>query len=427
MSEELDALWARHHAEWRDQSQIASQWQEAADTDPRLLEATATGRWWDVLAEAGITLLVTREYEHLLMALRSDAGRPAVSFMRMPHPSGLAVDRDRARVVVASTRNPNQVYDLETVSGLVPRLDRLSAALEMRPLVPVRSRYFPGSLYMHDLAFIGDRLHANAVGENAVVQLHDGGRYTRVWWPRCIEQDDGPVFGQNHIQLNSIAAGADLASSFFSASTDTVSARRPGHRNFPVDRRGVVFSGATREVIASGLTRPHSARLHDGRIWVDNSGYGELVVVEGGHVTPVVRLPGWTRGLAFHDRLAFVGTSRVIPRFRQYAPGLDVDASRCGIHAVDLASGQVIGSLFWPYGNQIFAIDWLPSALASGFPFQAGGARTTRHIPDLFYAFQTGSADTADRAASNGAGEGSTDARGTAPGRCGAVPHEEHV
>ena len=386
---DLDALWAHHHAEWRSPAQIASQWQEAAQTDPLLLRGKAVGRWWDVLAETGVTLLVTREYEHLVMALRADAHGPSTSYMRLPHPSGLAVDQEAATVTVASTRNPNQVFDLRPVTGLLERLDRAPVSVEDRPLVPVRSRFFPGALYMHDLAYVGGVLHANSVGQNAVVQLHEDGDHTRVWWPRCIERADGPVFGQNHIQLNSIAAGADLASSFFSASTDVLSARRPGHRNFAVDRRGVIFSGATREPMARGLTRPHSARLHDGKVWVDNSGYGELCVAIDGRAEPVIRLPGWTRGLCFVGGYAFVGTSRVIPRFRQYAPGLDVDASRCGVHAVDLATGRVAGSLFWPAGNQIFAIEWLPGTATSGFPFHTGPKRSREDPTSLFYAFQT--------------------------------------
>jgi uncharacterized protein (TIGR03032 family) len=388
-SADLNALWAHHHAEWRDSAQITSQWQEASETDPRLLVATTDGQWWDVLAAAGITLLVTREYEHLVMALRADLSGPAVSYMRLPHPSGIAVDATRSTVTIASTRNPNQVYDLQPVSGMLDRLDRPSESDHERPLVPVRSRFFPGALYMHDLAYIGGDLYANSVGQNAIVRLGADGSHERVWWPRCIEQADGPVFGQNHIQLNSIAAGPDLAGSFFSASRDTISARRPGHRNFPVDKRGVIFSGASREPIARGLTRPHSARLHDGRLWVDNSGYGELSVIDDGRPEPVIKLPGWTRGLGFHGRVAFVGTSRVIPRFRQYAPGLDVDASRCGIHAVDLDTGHVLGSIFWPFGNQIFAIDWLPSTTTSGFPWRAGAKQSHEQATALFYAFQT--------------------------------------
>jgi len=389
----LDSLWSRHHAEWRDQAQIVSQWQEASETDPELLKYKVRGHWWETLAGCGITLLVTREYEHLVMALRAGETGPAISYLRMPHPSGLVADRDSGRVCIASTRNPNQIYDLAPISELTPRLDvkvEPLPALNDRPLIPVRSRFYPGSLYMHDLAFINGALHANAVGENAIVKLLEDGRYERVWWPHCIETESGPVFGQNYIQLNSIAAGKKLANSFFSASADKLSARRPGHRNFPVDKRGVIFSGATREPIAWGLTRPHSARLHEGRVWVDNSGYGELGFADQGCFAPVARLSGWTRGLCFHGQIAFVGTSRVIPRFRQYAPGLDVDASVCGVHAVDVKNGQILGSLLWPAGNQIFAIDWIASSSATGFPFAAGMKRQKAREKMLFYAFQAG-------------------------------------
>ena len=109
---------------------------------------------------------------------------------------------------------------------------------------------------------------------------------------------------------------------------------RPGDPSFPVDRRGVIFSGVSREAIARGLTRPHSARLWENRIWVDNSGYGEVGFIEGEKFRAVSRLAGWTRGLCFVRDVMFVGTSRVLPRFRQYAPGLDVDEGRCGIHAL---------------------------------------------------------------------------------------------
>jgi uncharacterized protein (TIGR03032 family) len=240
---------------------------------------------------------------------------------------------------------------------------------------------------MHDLALIDGVLHANSVGQNAIIRLGEDGRAEHVWWPKCIEAEGGPIFGQNHIQLNSIAAGDDLAHSFFSASAEKISARRPGHKNFLVDRRGVIFSGETREPIARGLTRPHSARLYKGNIWVDNSGYGELGTVDRMAFVPLARMPGWTRGLAFHGDIAFVGTSRVLPRFSQYAPGIKVDESICGLHAVDTQSGRVLGSLMWPYGNQIFGIEFLPRQISAGFPFQAQTRRDGSLNKKLFYAF----------------------------------------
>lgn len=384
---ELDSLWHRHHAQWRDAAQVASQWQEAVETDGELLRARTRGPWWELLDRLGITLLVTREYEHLAMALSVDDGRPHTTFLRLPHPSGLVVDRAARLVHVASTRNPNQVFTLAPVVAALSRSDAPAPELHHRPLVPATSRFYPGSLYLHDLALIGGVLHGNAVGQNAIVRLDGGGTCERVWWPRAIERDGVPDCGRNYLQLNSIAAGPDVAGSFFTASSGQPSARLPGHRNWPVDRRGVLFSGATREPAAGGLTRPHSARLHDGRVWVDDSGYGTLVVLDGDRFEIVARLPGWTRGLAFCGDVAFVGVSRVIPRFAQYAPGLDVRRSICGVVALDAGSGAELARIAWPAGNQIFAIDWIDRACTLGFPFVAR-RRASPASKHLFYSFQ---------------------------------------
>ena len=89
--------------------------------------------------------------------------------------------------------------------------------------------------------------------------------------------------------------------------------------------------------------------------------------------------------MCFVENIAFVGTSQVIPRFKQYAPGLDVDKSVCGIHAVDIKTGKIIGSLTWAAGNQIFAIDVLPRSFSSGFPFVV--ARRQEKEKLLFYTF----------------------------------------
>ena len=368
---------------WRHPAQVVSCWDGAGDPNPALLRYRTSGSWWECLESAGLTLLVTREYEHLVIALTVVRGKPLASYLPLPHPSGVTVDRRRGVVHVASTRNPNQIYDLAPVRELMPRLDVTPRPAIGPTLMPVRARMLPGSLYTHDLAFVGGRLHANAVGCNAVVRM-EAERFEFAWWPRCVETADGTPLQRNHLQLNSIAAGTSLASSYFTASTDCVSRRRPGHMNFAVDGRGVVFSGATREPIAFGLTRPHSARLRGDRIWLLNSGYGQYGFIDGREFHNVATLPGWTRGLCFHGRIAFVGTSRVLSRFRHYAPGVSIDRAVCGVHAIDAASGRVLGSLTWPAGNQIFGIDWVPRHVAEALPFTAG--RSTPPLT-LFYAY----------------------------------------
>lgn len=387
---ERDAAWARHDAEWRDTAQVASHWEDASSVAPAALRMRERGKFWDTLDRVKATLLITREYEHLVVALTVQGGAPLATYMRIPHPSGLVYDRKRRIVYLASTRNPNQIFELRPVTGFLRRADVERRSHTGRPLVPVSAHFYPGSTYLHDLSLVGGKLHANAVGENAVVHVTADGSLRRVFWPRCIERAGRPQFDQNYIQLNSIAAGATIRQSFFSASADAITERRPGHRDFPVDGRGVIFSGATREPIARGLTRPHSARLHRRKLWVANSGYGEIGTIVDGRFERVAALPGWTRGLTFAKGIAFAATSRVIPRFRRYAPGLDVDNSRCAVHAIDARTGNVLGSLTWPDGNQVFAIDWAPRHLVSGFPFSTRARGDGARARQLFYAFQTG-------------------------------------
>ena len=379
----------RHDAAWRNPAQIASQWPHADAIDPRLLTYKASPSWWEIVERCGITLLVTREYEHLVMAASVVKGKPYVSYMAMPHPSGIAVNTRDNTVYIASTRNPNQIFDLKPVTGSLGRRDSPEEEITGRPLIPVRSRFLPGCLYIHDLAIVDRALHASAVGQNAIIRIDDDGTYKRVWWPKCVERRRKPVIELNHIQLNSIAAGRRIESSYFSASSSAMSTRRPGHKNYPVKGRGVVFSGKTREPVVTGLTRPHSARLHARKLWVNNSGYGELCVAKGGNAECIARLPGWTRGLGFADGVAFVGVSRVIPRFRQYAPGLNVESSECGIYAVDSVTGQVLGSMVWPYGNQIFAVEPVSADFCTGFPFSPDHKTNTNQVKKLFYAFST--------------------------------------
>ena len=289
---------------------------------------------------------------------------------------------------LASTRNPNQVYTLKLTTGALERADVKAGSDATGLLVPTSTSLYPGCLYIHDLALVGGKLCANAVGHNSVVELRPDGSFRPLWWPKCMERDGRPVFGQNYIQLNSIAAGESLRSSFYSASSGRIGRLRPGHLNYRVDRQGVVFSGRTREPACSGLTRPHSARLWNGRIWLANSGYGEVGFVNQGKFEVVCKLPGWTRGLSILSGIAFVGTSRVIPRYSRYAPGVDLDKSRCAIHAISLETGCVLGSIEWPFGNQLFAIDWIEDRVSSGFPFAAKRRNPAREI-SLFYRYLT--------------------------------------
>src|ERR1051325_4527479 len=104
----------------RDPQEILSASFSNAGIQASSLKFTAERSFSALLDKLGITLIVTREYEHMVMAL--SAGKTfRQSFISLPHPSGLAVDRENNSVFIAATRNPNQVFELRPVRGHLER------------------------------------------------------------------------------------------------------------------------------------------------------------------------------------------------------------------------------------------------------------------------------------------------------------------
>jgi uncharacterized protein (TIGR03032 family) len=113
---------------------------------------------------------------------------------------------------------------------------------------------------------------------------------------------------------------------------------------------GIVIDVSSNEIVAGGLSMPHSPRLYDGKLWLLNSGTGEFGMLDpaGGKFTPVCFCPGYARGLAFIGRHAVIGLSR--PRRNQTFEGLALEtrlsdkdsAARCGLLIVDIDSGNAV-------------------------------------------------------------------------------------
>jgi uncharacterized protein (TIGR03032 family) len=298
------------------------------------------------------SLLIGREYENLLTIVSKEKQ----TFFHLPHPSGAVYDPKRQALFIAATRNPNQIIEFK------PSKDNI--------LLPARAKFYPGKFYFHDLALIDGALFANSVGQNGIlrVSMEEATPESLCWWPKCVEKEGGADTTANFIQLNSIAAGSSIENSYFSATADEITPLRPGNPLYPVDRRGVLFSGKTREPIVRGLTRPHSARLYRETLWLNNSGYGQFGQIAGSQFIPLASLSGWTRGLTFYDNIAFVGLSRILPKFKAYAPGITSSTESCAVVALEIPSGKFLGRVDFPYGNQIFAIEILPEELR--FPYE---------------------------------------------------------
>jgi uncharacterized protein (TIGR03032 family) len=125
----------------------------------------------------------------------------------------------------------------------------------------------------------------------------------------------------------------------------------------------VLLSVPDGETVAAGLSMPHSPRWYNGQLWLLESGSGSFgsIDLSSGRYEPLVQLPGFTRGLDFYDRYAFIGLSQV--RESAIFSGLAIteQAERsCGVWVADLVAGQIVGFVrFEDAMQEIFAVQVL--------------------------------------------------------------------
>jgi uncharacterized protein (TIGR03032 family) len=129
-------------------------------------------------------------------------------------------------------------------------------------------------------------------------------------------------------------------------------------------RGGCLMEVSSGAVISRGLSMPHSPRWHQGRLWLLESGNGTVGVVDEatGRYRAVAALPGFTRGLDFCGRFAFVGLSQV--RESAVFSGIAI-AERpersCGVWVLDTHTGQTVAFVkFEDAVQEIFAVQVLP-------------------------------------------------------------------
>jgi uncharacterized protein (TIGR03032 family) len=129
---------------------------------------------------------------------------------------------------------------------------------------------------------------------------------------------------------------------------------------------GVLIEVETGEVLLRGLSMPHSPRWHNGKLWLLESGSGSVGYVDPVTMRyePVAELPGFTRGLAFHGDLAFVGLSQV--RESAVFSGIPiadrpVEERCCGVWVLDVTTGETVAYVnFEDAVQEVFAVVVLP-------------------------------------------------------------------
>ena len=205
-----------------------------------------------------------------------------------------------------------------------------------------RVGYTTGDIDMHDLAVeqSGRVVFVNT-SFSCLATLSPRFSFQPLWRPPFVSK----LAPEDRCHLNGLALVDGRAAYVTAVSQSDVA---DGWRD---QRRegGCVLDVRSNQIVATGLSMPHSPRFYRGRLWVLNSGTGYLghVDLEQGRFVPLTFCPGYLRGLTFVGDYAVVGLSR--PRHDMTFGGLPVQDEldlrkaqpQCGLYLIDLRSGDV--------------------------------------------------------------------------------------
>jgi uncharacterized protein (TIGR03032 family) len=178
-----------------------------------------------------------------------------------------------------------------------------------------------GELDAHDIGQLDDgRIVFVNTLYNCLATPSDRHSFTPIWKPPFISK----IVKEDRCHLNGLAM-QDGKARFVTAvsKSDTID----GWRDRRVDG-GILIDVPAGKIVCGGLSMPHSPRLYAGRLWLLNSGTGDLGWVEFGEGKKEPKFhtlafcPGFVRGLAFLGKYAFVGLSK--PRYQRFE-GLALD------------------------------------------------------------------------------------------------------
>ena len=307
------------------------------------LEVIGSRYFMDWLADEDISLAFsTYQTGKLFFLGRKPEGQLSVFERTFPHCMGLWASSDSKHIWMSSRY---QMWRIDNLSASGDVADSSAGAQlgadQFDAIYVPRVGYTTGHLDIHDVVVedSGRVVFVNTMF-GCLATLSDRASFQPLWQPPFVSA----ITPEDRCHLNGLALRDGVARYVtVVAQTDVPE----GWRDHRADG-GCVIDVVTGEVVADGLSMPHSPRWCQDRLWVLNSGAGEFGYVDQdtGKFESVAFCPGYLRGLAFSGRWAIVTLS--LPRHRTF-DGLPLDdqlqqrnsAAQCGLYVIDLSTGQI--------------------------------------------------------------------------------------
>jgi uncharacterized protein (TIGR03032 family) len=320
----------------------------APDASP--FRSVFTGAFARVLSELQASLLISTYQSGRLICARVNGGMLNTHLRVFDKPMGIAASRNRFAL---GTRA--EVWDFRDAPAVAPKIE--PRGVHDACFLP-RNIHVTGDILVHELAFDGQgELWGVATAFSCLVTFDGDSSFLPRWRPSFISE----LAPGDRCHLNGICIRDGRPAYVTALGTSDTSG---GWRERKASG-GCLIDLSNSEIVAGQLSMPHSPRWHDGRLWLLESGRGELVQVdpESGAAVTVAELPGFTRGLAMAGNVAFVGLSQIreSSTFGDLPLIERLDERVCGVWAIDLRTGDVVGLLrFDDLVQEIFDVALLP-------------------------------------------------------------------
>ncbi len=326
---------------------------DPATPAPEAFSSVHTTNFPALLRELRCSLIVTTFQAGRVILMRPQRAAINTHFVALPRPMGLAADENR--IFIGAHRS---VHEYRNVPAVASHVDPPGANDAVYLL---RNVHVTGHVDIHEMAFAGSVCWYVNTLFSCLCTLDSEHSFVPRWRPRFVSG----YAPEDRCHLNGLAMGGGKPRYVTALGESNV---REGWR---ANKRtgGIVLDVESGEIVARGLSMPHSPRLHRGRLWVLESGRGALSTVDpvSGRVETVAQVPGFTRGLDFAGPIAFIGLSQL----RASNPFTDIPLTdqnpdrSSGIWAVNVETGQTIAFLrFSASVEEIFAVQALPGLLA---------------------------------------------------------------
>lgn len=324
-----------------------------------------------ILDQLGISLVVSTYQAGKVILVRNDGGMVNTHFRTFAKPMG--IDHNNGRLTIGGS---NTVWYYRNMAAVAPKIEPIGK--HDAAFLP-RRIHVTGDIDIHELAWGADDLWIINTKFCCLAILDENYSFVPRWRPPFVSA----LAPEDRCHLNGLAM-IDGQPRYVTAlgETDTPGGWRANKRN-----GGVLMELPTGRVVLRGLSMPHSPRWYEGRLWVLESGEGSLawVDVEKGTWHPVVKLPGFTRGIDFVGPLAFIGLSQV--RESATFSGIPLverlNERICGVWVVNWQTGEIVGFLRFETGVQeIFAVQAIPARFPELVEWGDQRLMTSYALPD---------------------------------------------